>query len=154
MNDLPTLESAFPEFPFAKDADAFLNVARDQRWSIAKQLHERAVVVVRQEELLSSAGLMLCGDKFGIAISDLEPEDTWAEELGHEVGHTMHHDVKKSPPVNLIPEAHEDDAVYERMEAFCREFAVRWTAVNGTARITACMRNSFKMIPGTLFWHE
>jgi Zn-dependent peptidase ImmA (M78 family) len=70
-----------------------------------------------------------------------------AMSLGHELAHTFHHDLKTTPPTNILPESQR-----EEVEEFCKLFAGQWLQKVGVDGIAKRFENESELIViGTVF---
>jgi len=132
------LFTCFPEFEFAHDADLFL--ATIPGISTVEQLLWRRIQVVEIMPLIvSSGGIGYTGDgNFFIALNDTNTEAESIRSLGHEVAHTFHFDLKKTPP-----EQYPDlDRQNPRVESFCHRFSKRWIRLNKHSELSALVHET------------
>src|ERR1035437_5096435 len=137
----------FPRFPFVPEAEEFLRNCSDI--GITEQLRSRRISHVKIIPLLMSNGGLGLGDddNFFVAIDkELSPANQ-AMALGHELGHTFHHDLKTIPPANVLPEMQR-----EEVEEFCKLFAGQWLQKVGVDGIAKRFENESELITlGTVF---
>lgn len=115
-----SLGTTYPQFRFAYPADAFIEKSRGT--SILSQLQERRITLVKIEPLFSSGGLGIGSDgNFSVSLNEDSTIPEQAYSLGHEIGHTFHHNLTKIPPENILPGEYR-----VHVEDFCDDFALAW----------------------------
>ena len=117
MSDNVSLESLFPEFFFAREADEFL--CDLHLGSGVNQLRARRISMVKIVPMLTAGGIGIGKDNnFYVLLLDVSTLLEKAESLGHEVGHTFHFELGGRVPVDRINQAEISDEVFERIESF------------------------------------
>ena len=137
------LTEKFPTLSFARDADEFI-----RKWSgnadIVAQLRERRIYRVEIVPLFVSGAGILFGDdgNFLVWLNDFYPPEEQAYSLGHEIGHTFHFDLSKTPPRSSYPRQAQDPVV----ESFCKEFSLLWVAQIYENKITRRITTQAKLL--------
>jgi len=136
-----TLTQSFPDLRFAGAADRFLAECDPKGFN--KQMRSRRISWVKIVPLLvSDAGLGIGEDgNFFIYVDDTLGPKEQALELGHEIAHTFHHNMTKTPPQNFLEEALKDE-----VERFCDAFASIWVQRMGTEALASRFENEADLI--------
>jgi len=137
----------FPQFPFTRDADEFLKNC--SKIKITEQLWSRRITHIRIVPLLFSNGGLGLGDdhNFFVAIDEGLSPARKAMALGHEMAHTFHHDLKATPPLNILPKNQ-----HEEVEEFCKLFAGQWLQKIGVDGVAERFKNESELVViGTVF---
>lgn len=142
----PTLTELFPTLPFTVEADQFLSQIRQM--SLLEQLKARRIGAVEIIPKLFSASLRLLEDgRFLIALNDVNTLEEYAEGIGHELGHTFHYDLSKTPPALRVPSSDEiSDELFWLIEKFCDVFSERWLACADREKVERAAANQRKGI--------
>lgn len=131
------LAQQFPTLTFARKADKWLASIKNK--SIEKQFAERRIVKIGFDFLSDGEGfLSLAKDGDGIYIYINSESKERLQTLAHEIGHTFHLDLTKTPIENTIPdewEYHEENLEYCLIEDFAETFGEKWLAINGKEKI-------------------
>lgn len=137
---MPTLAEHFPSLEFAREADRWLETVSQS--TLHQQLQERRVRRIRIEPMLFSGALGIQDGDFVMFFNDMSTPEEDAHALGHEIGHTFHFDLTKTPPEVTIPDKNAmSDDLFDLVENFCNAFAEKWLAVNGGESIEKRCRN-------------
>lgn len=129
------LADKFPQFWFAHAADSLL--MRCNSRTLSEQLIERRISKVTILPLFSNGGLSIGEDNnFCIMLNDTLTLDERAHSLGHEIGHTFHHNLTKSPPQNILQASDG-----EKAENFCNSFAELWLEHNTMEKVVKWLKN-------------
>ena len=154
-NDSRPLCEQFPMLAFSKAADDWLQSIQDK--SILEQLQERRITQMGLLRMLSTAGIGYTDDgNFIVHFNDYSNHINDAFSIGHEIGHTFHFDLTKTPPPKIINENSpeflydfdEDGANGFLIEDFCDAFAQKWLSINGKEDVEEmCKRERSFLIP-------
>lgn len=138
---MKTLMQMFPNLTFAHQADEFLTKWKDNP-DVVSQLRERRIHKVKFQPLFSSGGLGLQSDgSFFVALNNIFYSEELALSLGHEIGHTFHHDLSTTPPTHNISEI-----PHEQLEDFCDAFAELWLAQQSVQEVARRIKNSRRLL--------
>ncbi len=151
------LVKQFPTLAFARKADRWLATLKHK--SIEQQFTQRCIVENHVSLLSSCKGFVAVtalGDGIVIYIDgDLGPKEKLFT-LGHEIGHTFHLDLAKTPIKNTVPDEREYEwgnlergQLYYLIEDFADTFAEKWLAINGKEKIEAWRQRRNKKVQAT-----
>ena len=145
MPDNVSLESLFPEFFFAAEADRFLQDL--PMGSIVNQLRARRISKVKIVPMLTAGGIGIGEDNsFYVLLLDVSTLLEKAESLSHEIGHTFHFELAGKVPVDRINQAEISDEVFDRIESFCTEFSRRWLIANDRGSVVHRVKNMLHIL--------
>ncbi len=146
------LAQQFSTLAFARKADKWLASIKNK--SIERQFAERRIVESHVFLLSYCDGfLSLTKDGGGIIIYVNSESKEKLQTLAHEIGHTFHLDLTKTPIENTIPDEWEynrrnleKDESYCLIEDFADTFGEKWLAINGKEKIEVWKQRSNKKV--------
>jgi len=132
------LQQLFPQLPFAKDADEWLDTIEGKKLIV--QLRERDISKVEIIPILRPSGLYINNEDWTLLVwinNVYSPERT-AELLGHEIARTFFFLDPFRINLGLVND--------KDIERFCATFSQYWLTKNNKTRIIQCCKNQAKLI--------
>ena len=141
LNASHSFHQILPWLAFSKPADQWLESMRGQ--TIEAKLESRRITKVCVEEMISTAAIGIGKDNnltvyfnyYGTSLQDC------IESLGHEIGHTFHYDLSKTPPIKITDDDRDEKLLYI-IEDFCNLFSLKWIMVNDKKEIERCCKKA------------
>jgi hypothetical protein len=120
------LSLAFPQLPWAPEADLFFSKVVSNELSIIEQLLERRIRRIEPRVMAGSGHIAIKNDAFNVLISVLYPPVHQMYTLGHEIGHTFHLDCEAKDPFHRFSHIVTKDCRNPDVEDFCEAFGLKW----------------------------